>query len=138
MNDEEIVKSIFESNSEFSKHFILNVLNLKKGKFFYLGLREDSTGKDLESIISEIDGVFEQIDKYGFKNVVLSFKEVTFFADLGMATIKGYANWITDNGGKFIILEPKPEIEKFLKFVALDIVGTIYNSEQEFLDVMNK
>jgi anti-anti-sigma regulatory factor len=133
----EIIKTIFDSNPEIKKHFILNILELKKGRFFYMGLREDSTGKNLESIIPVIDDIFTQIDKYQFKNVAFSFKEVTYFGDIGMATIFGMHGWITKNGGKFIFLEPNPKIENIFKVIGVYELESVYKSEAEFIKAMN-
>ena len=137
MTNEEIINEIFESDPEIKKHFVLKILELKKGRFFYMGLREDSTGKALEPIISVLDNVFTQIDKHQFKNVAFSFKEVTFFGDIGMGTILGMYGWITDNGGQFIFLEPNPNIEFVFKITGFDKIFTVYKSEAEFLKEMN-
>ena len=70
MEHDKIIESIYQSNSGIKEHFILKILGLKSGTFFYMGIREDSRGKSLEPIILIMDELFTQAEKYGFLNYV--------------------------------------------------------------------
>ncbi|KAA3439752.1 STAS domain-containing protein [Rufibacter hautae] len=132
------IDSVFDSNPEFRNHFILKCLSLKSDDFLYVSLKEDSNGKDLESIILILYHFIDKIVELKINNVAFSFKEIEYFADLGNAAIVNLAIRIDNKGGKFIVIEPKPKIKDVLEILGLDECWPIYNSEKEFIDDMNK
>jgi anti-anti-sigma regulatory factor len=132
------IESIYQSNSEIKKHFNLKVLEVNGKPFFYLGIREDSSGKALEPIIVILDDVFTQAAKNGFMNFVFSFKEVTYFGDLGYSLVVGFSGWVMDRGGEFILIEVQPKQMEIIKILGVDELWPFYNSEEEFLEAMNK
>lgn len=137
MIPQSVIDNIFASDLEFNKHFILKNLCLKKGDFLYLDLKSDSDEKDLETIVNTLDHFYEEIQKLGDINLVYSFKKLKSFGDLGHALTVRLFIAINDQGGKFIVLEPRKYVMDVIELTDLDKAWLIYDSEQDFLNEMN-
>ncbi|MGV3540517.1 MAG: STAS domain-containing protein [Rufibacter sp.] len=128
------IDAIFSLNPEFGKYFLLKNLNLNEGEFLYIALKEDSTGKDLESILLTLDKFYDGIIGLSPKNIVFSFKKVEYFGDLGLAVTIRLFTAIEEKGGRVVILEPKPKIRNVIEILGLDKYLEICETEEGFLE----
>ena len=75
---------------------------------------------DVEGAL-KIDGEFNQIVE-GKKNVLVDLSEVTFIASLGIRTLITGAKATASNGGKMVLLNPQPNVERVLRTSRVDTV----------------
>ena len=75
---------------------------------------------DIEGAL-KIDGEFNQIVE-GKKNVLVDLSEVTFLASLGIRTLITGAKATANNGGKMVLLNPQPNVERVLRTSRVDTV----------------
>ncbi|MBF8964310.1 anti-sigma factor antagonist [Pontibacter sp. FD36] len=130
------IDSIFASDPKYKKHFLLKNLTLKGEDFLYLSIKEDSTGKDLESIMNTLDHFYTEVENLGQINLIYSFKEIEYFSDIGLSLTIRLSEVIRAKGGKFIVLEPRKYPRQVMEMMELDEDWLIYNSESEFFEEM--
>ena len=75
---------------------------------------------DIEGAL-KIDGEFNQIVE-GKKNVLVDLSQVTFLASLGIRTLITGAKATANNGGKMVLLNPQPNVERVLRTSRVDTV----------------
>ena len=78
---------------------------------------------DLEGAL-KIDDEFKKIAEEK-KKIVVDLSEVTFIASLGSRTLFIGAKATTNNGGKMVLLNPQPNVEKVLRISNVDTVMPI-------------
>jgi len=78
---------------------------------------------DIEGAL-KIDDEFKKIAEEK-KNVVVDLSEVTFIASLGIRTLIIGAKATAKNGGKMVLLNPQPHVEKVLRTTHVDTVMPI-------------
>ena len=71
-----------------------------------------------------IDGEFNKIAKEN-KNILVDLSEVTFIASLGVHTLVTGAAATINNGGKMVLLNPQPNVEKVLSTCRVDTMMPI-------------
>ena len=71
-----------------------------------------------------IDGEFNKIAKEN-KNILVDLSEVTFIASLGVHTLVAGATATINNGGKMVLLNPQPNVEKILSMCRVDTMMPI-------------
>lgn len=69
----------------------------------------------------KIDSEFNKIAEEK-KNVLVDLSEVTFMASLGIRTLITGAKATANNGGKMVLLDPQPNVEKVLRTSRVDTV----------------
>jgi anti-sigma B factor antagonist len=69
----------------------------------------------------KIDSEFNKIAEET-KNVLVDLSEVTFLASLGIRTLITGAKAAANNGGKMVLLNPQPIVEKVLRTSRVDTV----------------
>ena len=75
---------------------------------------------DVEGAL-KIDGEFNAIAERQ-KRVLVDLSSVTFIASLGIRTLITGAKATTNNGGKMVLLDPQPNVEKVLRTSRVDTV----------------
>src|SRR5262245_6191594 len=78
---------------------------------------------DVQSAL-KIDDEFSKIAE-AKKNVVVDLSDVTFLASLGIRTLITGAKAAANNGGKMVLLNPQPNVEKVLRASRVDTVMPI-------------
>ena len=78
---------------------------------------------DIEGAL-KIDGQFKKIAEEN-KNVLVDLSEVTFIASLGVHTLMKGATATVKNGGKMVLLNPHPNVEKVLRTCRVDTMMPI-------------
>jgi anti-anti-sigma factor len=69
----------------------------------------------------KIDSEFNKIAEEK-KNVLVDLSEVTFLASLGIRTLITGAKATANNGGRMVLLNPQPNVEKVLRTSRVDTV----------------
>jgi anti-sigma B factor antagonist len=82
---------------------------------------------DVEGAL-KIDSEFNSVVE-SKQNVVVDLSEVTFLASLGMRTLIVGAKATSNNGGKMVLLNPQPNVEKVLRSARVDTVLPIIHDE---------
>ena len=72
----------------------------------------------------KIDGEFNKIAN-GKKNVLVDLSAVTFIASLGVHMLVNAATATINNGGKLVLLNPQPNVEKVLRTCRVDTLMPI-------------
>ena len=85
---------------------------------------------DVEGAL-KIDGQFNDIAKEK-KKVVIDLSDVTFLASLGIRTLITGAKATANNGGKMVLMNPQPNVEKVLRTSRVDTVMPIVNDATTF------
>ena len=75
---------------------------------------------DVEGAL-KIDGEFNAIAERK-KKVLVDLSAVTFVASLGIRTLITAAKATMNNGGKLVLLDPQPNVEKVLRTSRVDTV----------------
>jgi len=75
---------------------------------------------DVEGAL-KIDGEFNAIAERR-KKVLVDLSDVTFIASLGIRTLITGAKATANNGGKMVLLDPQPNVEKVLRTSRVDTV----------------
>ena len=75
---------------------------------------------DVEGAL-KIDGEFNAIAERS-KKVLVDLSDVTFIASLGIRTLITGAKATANNGGKMVLLDPQPNVEKVLRTSRVDTV----------------
>jgi anti-anti-sigma factor len=75
---------------------------------------------DVEGAL-KIDGEFNQIAEEK-KNLLVDLSGVTFIASLGIRTLITGAKATANNGGKMVLLNPQPNVERVLRTSRVDTV----------------
>ena len=75
---------------------------------------------DIEGAL-KIDSEFNKIAE-GNKNVLVDLSAVTFLASLGIRTLITGAKAASNNGGKMVLLNPQPNVERVLRTSRVDTV----------------
>ena len=75
---------------------------------------------DIEGAL-KIDSEFNAIAEEK-KKVVVDLSDVTFIASLGIRTLIIGAKAAANNGGKIVLLDPQPNVEKVLRTSRVDTV----------------
>jgi anti-anti-sigma factor len=87
---------------------------------------------DIEGTL-KIDSEFNRVAEEN-KKVVVDLSDVTFIASLGLRTLITGAKATANNGGKMVILNPQPNVEKVLRTSRVDtvipIVGDLTTSRR--------
>jgi len=78
---------------------------------------------DMEGALN-IDYEFNEIAKEN-KNILIDLSEVTFIASLGVHTLVTGAAATINNGGKMVLLNPQPNVEKVLRTCGVDTIMPI-------------
>jgi len=78
---------------------------------------------DIEGAL-KVDSEFNAIAE-ARKNVVVDLSEVTFLASLGIRTLIIGAKATASQGGKLVLLNPQPNVEKVLRTSNVDTVMPI-------------
>jgi anti-anti-sigma factor len=78
---------------------------------------------DIEGAL-KVDDEFKKITEEK-KNLVVDLSEVTFIASLGIRTLIIGAKVTANNGGKMVLLNPQPHVEKVLRTTHVDTVMPI-------------
>ena len=128
---------ILDSNPRFKNHFILKLLHFKREEFLFIALTEESSGKDLESIIVLLGELFDNIEELKVKNIAFSFKEIEYFGDLGLALMVRLSSHVVEICGMFVVIDPKPGVKNVIEILGLDECWSIYNSMKELNDDIN-
>jgi anti-sigma B factor antagonist len=82
---------------------------------------------DVEGAL-KIDGEFNGIAEQK-KKVLVDLSAVTFIASLGIRTLITGAKATANNGGKMVLLDPQPNVEKVLRTSRVDtIIPITYES----------
>jgi anti-anti-sigma factor len=82
---------------------------------------------DVEGAL-KIDGEFNQIAEEK-KNVLVDLSGVSFIASLGIRTLITGAKATANNGGKMVLLNPQPKVERVLRTSRVDTVIPIIDDE---------
>jgi anti-anti-sigma factor len=82
---------------------------------------------DVEGAL-KIDGEFNQIAEEK-KNVLVDLSGVSFIASLGIRTLITGAKATANNGGKMVLLNPQPNVERVLRTSRVDTVIPIIDDE---------
>jgi anti-anti-sigma factor len=75
---------------------------------------------DVEGAL-KIDGEFNAIAEQK-KKLLVDLSSVTFIASLGIRTLITGAKATANNGGKMVLLDPQPNVEKVLRTSRVDTV----------------
>ena len=75
---------------------------------------------DIEGAL-KIDSEFNAVAEEK-KKVVVDLSDVTFIASLGIRTLITGAKAAANNGGKIVLLDPQPNVEKVLRTSRVDTV----------------
>src|SRR5262249_50666867 len=75
---------------------------------------------DVEGAL-KVDSDFNAIAEQK-KRVLVDLSDVTFIASLGIRTLITGAKATTSNGGKTVLLDPQPNVEKILRTSRVDTV----------------
>jgi anti-anti-sigma factor len=75
---------------------------------------------DIEGAL-KVDGEFNQLAEE-HKNVVVDLSGVTFIASLGIRTLITGAKAAGSSGGKMVLLDPQPNVERVLRTSRVDTV----------------
>lgn len=78
---------------------------------------------DIEGTL-KVDGEFNAITEEK-RNVVVDLSEVSFLASLGIRTLIIGAKATANKGGKLVLLNPQPNVEKVLRISNVDTVMPI-------------
>jgi len=78
---------------------------------------------DIEGAVN-IDDEFNEIAKEN-KNILVDLSEVTFIASLGVHMLVAGVTATINNGGKMVLLNPQPNVEKVLRTCRVDIMMPI-------------
>lgn len=85
---------------------------------------------DVEGAL-KIDSQFNDIAKEK-KKVVVDLSEVAFMASLGLRTLITGAKATGNNGGKMVLMNPQPNVEKVLRTSRVDTVIPIIHDAVTF------
>jgi anti-anti-sigma factor len=132
MVNQKALEAILDSDVAIRKHFVLKVLEPSNSGFVYMALRADSSGKDLESIIVIYGKLCSKLETVEQLNLVFSFKEITYFGDLGLAVTVRLAQNIVDQGGLFVVIEPQKQVLDIMVVLGLTDIIPVYSTEEEF------
>ena len=78
---------------------------------------------DIEGAL-KIDSEFNKIAEKN-ENVLVDLSEVTFIASLGVHTLVTGATATINNGGKMVLLNPHPNVERVLRTCRVDTMMPI-------------
>ena len=65
MDATESIRRIYRSDNEISRHFNMTSLIINDADYVVVELKNNSTGKDLESIIGVVDNLFKMLLEAG-------------------------------------------------------------------------
>ena len=134
MDLENRIALIYKANAEIGKHFYLKTLDFRTYKSLFIQLKPESSGKDLESIVVTLDEAFTEAENQGFLHMVFSFKDVTYFGDLGMSVIMAHAISLEAKGGQIVFCDVNSKIRQVMTILNLDEAIEIYSTEEELLN----
>jgi anti-anti-sigma factor len=88
---------------------------------------------DIEGAL-KIDSEFKKIAEE-HRNVVVDLSEVTFIASLGIRALIIGAKTTASNGGKMVLLNPRPNVEQVLRTSHVDTVMPIVQDATDIAKV---
>lgn len=85
-----------------------------------------------EKMRKEID---KKIEANAIQNLIINLEKVSFIDSSGLGLLIGRYKKITASGGRMFIVGASPSVQKILIFSGINKVISLYNSEQEIVEI---
>lgn len=85
-----------------------------------------------EKLRKEID---RKLDTKKISNLVINLEEVTFIDSSGLGVIIGRFKKISSLNGKMYIVGARPQVHKILMFSGINRLVSMYNNEQDIINI---
>jgi len=84
---------------------------------------------------SDIDNKLDNIE---IKNLILNMEKVSFIDSSGLGVIIGRYKKIAGRNGRMFIVGVRPSVEKILYFSGINKLISMYNSEQDVINLQGR
>lgn len=80
--------------------------------------------------------VDDALELTGAKHILLNLQKVSFIDSSGLGVILGRYKRISQQGGKILVVHLAPQVQRILELAGLMKILTIYQSEEQALDLV--